>query len=88
MANQEPPNPSYTVFDHFVLAQSCKDVQRYFAELCHHLEVDPQDYQTFYSKLKEKLNYWKAKALWVKLDKRAAHPDYQNGNVCVKNKVH
>ncbi|XP_046896612.1 F-actin-monooxygenase mical1 isoform X1 [Hypomesus transpacificus] len=86
MANQEPPNPSYTVFDHFVLAQSCKDVQRYFAELCHHLEVDPQDYQTFYSKLKEKLNYWKAKALWVKLDKRAAHPDYQNGNVCAKNK--
>ncbi|CAB1330055.1 unnamed protein product [Coregonus sp. 'balchen'] len=86
MANQGPTNPSHALFDQFVQAQTCKEVQRTFSELCHHLQVDPSDYQSFYTKLKERLNYWKAKALWVKLDKRAQHQDYQQGEVCAKNK--
>ncbi|KAG7472502.1 hypothetical protein MATL_G00109460 [Megalops atlanticus] len=86
MEQQDAPNPAHTLFDNFVQAQTCKDVLHNFKELCRHLEVDPCDYQGFYPKLKERLNYWKAKALWVKLDKRAAHPDYQQGQVCAKNK--
>ncbi|CAB1336639.1 unnamed protein product [Coregonus sp. 'balchen'] len=86
MVNQDPTDPSHALFDQFVQTQTCKEVQRTFSELCHHLEVDPRDYQSFYTKLKERLNYWKAKALWIKLDKRAQHQDYQQGKVCAKNK--
>ncbi|KAM3872130.1 F-actin-monooxygenase mical1 [Diretmus argenteus] len=86
MANQDPTNPSHALFDLFVQAQTYKDVQRHFAELCRHLKVEPKDFGSFYTKLKERLNYWKAKALWVKLDKRASHADYQQGKACAKNK--
>ncbi|KAK1152760.1 F-actin-monooxygenase MICAL2-like isoform X1 [Acipenser oxyrinchus oxyrinchus] len=86
MGPSEPPNDSHTLFDRFVEAQSCKDVLQTFTELCRHLEVDPHDYRHFYTKLKERLNYWKAKTLWTKLDKRAAHPDYIQGEACANNK--
>lgn len=87
MASQGPVNTSHAVFDQFVQAQTCKDVQQHFAELCKQLDIDPKDFRSFYSKLKERLNYWKAKALWTKLDKRASHPDYQQRKACAKNKV-
>lgn len=87
MASQDSENPSHAAFEDFVQAQTCKDVKHHFAELCKHLEINPKDFRSFYAKLKERLNYWKAKALWTKLDKRAAHPDYQQGKVCAKNKV-
>ncbi|KAJ8258007.1 hypothetical protein GJAV_G00192100 [Gymnothorax javanicus] len=86
MVPEDAPSPCHASFDSFIQSQSCKDVLQNFAELCRHLEVDPSDYRFFYSKLKEKLNYWKAKALWAKLDKRAAHPDYNQGQACAKNK--
>ncbi|XP_067301724.1 F-actin-monooxygenase mical1 [Pseudorasbora parva] len=79
-------NPSHTLFDRFVQAQTCKDTQQNFTELCRHLEVDPRDYKNFYSKLKDKLNYWKAKELWQKIDKRGAYPDYEQGKACHQNK--
>lgn len=87
MANQQEPNSGHAFFDRFVLAQTCKEVLQNFSELCRHLELNSQDYRHFYSKLKEKLNYWKAKELWQKIDKRAAHPDYEQGKPCAKTKV-
>ncbi|XP_028264869.1 F-actin-monooxygenase mical1 [Parambassis ranga] len=86
MASQDPVNPSHDTFDHFIQAQTCKDVKHHFAELCRQLDIDPKEFRSFYSKLKERLNYWKAKALWTKLDKRASHADYQQGKACSKNK--
>lgn len=86
MASQDPVNPSHATFDLFVQAQTCKDVKHHFAALCKQLDISPKDYRSFYSKLKERLNYWKAKALWTKLDKRASHQDYKQGKVCTKNK--
>ncbi|MFT7804347.1 protein-methionine sulfoxide oxidase mical1-like [Arapaima gigas] len=86
MPPQDTPHPSHAAFDGFLHAQTCKDVLQSFSALCCLLEVDPQDHRGFYPKLKEKLNYWKAKALWAKLDKRATHPDYGQGRVCVGNK--
>ncbi|XP_030224752.1 F-actin-monooxygenase mical1 [Gadus morhua] len=86
MANQEPTDPSHALFDLFVGAKTCRDVQQHFSALCVQLQVDPKDYRVFYSKLKERLNYWKAKALWVKIDKRASHKDYQQRKACAKNK--
>nr|XP_020474643.1 F-actin-methionine sulfoxide oxidase mical1-like isoform X1 [Monopterus albus]XP_020474644.1 F-actin-methionine sulfoxide oxidase mical1-like isoform X1 [Monopterus albus]XP_020474645.1 F-actin-methionine sulfoxide oxidase mical1-like isoform X1 [Monopterus albus]XP_020474647.1 F-actin-methionine sulfoxide oxidase mical1-like isoform X1 [Monopterus albus] len=86
MASQDSVNPSHATFDLYIQAQSCKDVKHHFAELCQQLDIDPKDYRSFYSKLKERLNYWKAKALWTKLDKRASHADYQQGKACTGNK--
>ncbi|KPP56846.1 hypothetical protein Z043_125495 [Scleropages formosus] len=87
MPQEDSPDPSHAAFDCFVQAQTCKDVLQSFSALCRLLDVDPQDHRCFYPKLKERLNYWKAKALWAKLDKRAAHPDYGQGQACVGNKV-
>uniref|UniRef100_W5K147 Molecule interacting with CasL protein 1 n=1 Tax=Astyanax mexicanus TaxID=7994 RepID=W5K147_ASTMX len=81
-----PGNPAHALFDLFVAAQTCKEVQLKFAELCRHLEVDSQDYRNFYNKLKERLNYWKAKDLWQKIDSRANHSDYEQGKPCAKTK--
>lgn len=79
-------NPSHALFEGFIQAQTCKETQQNFTELCRHLQVDPKDYKHFYSKLKDRLNYWKAKDLWQKIDKRAAHPDYDQGKACHQNK--
>ena len=87
MANQDADNPSHASFENFVLAQTCKDVKHHFAVLCKQLNLNPKEFGSFYIRLKEKLNYWKAKALWKRLDQRAAHTDYQQGKVCTKNKV-
>ncbi|XP_062397053.1 F-actin-monooxygenase mical1 isoform X2 [Sardina pilchardus] len=86
MAEADKASPAHALFDSFVQADTCKEVLGSFSDLCRHLEVDPRDYKHFYGKLKDRLNYWKAKALWVKLDKRAAHADYMQGQVCSKNK--
>ncbi|XP_028308783.1 F-actin-monooxygenase mical1 isoform X2 [Gouania willdenowi] len=86
MASQDSSNPSHATFDLFVQAQSCQDVKLHFAELCRQLEINSKDFRNFYNKLKEKLNYWKAKTLWTKLDKRASHADYQQGKACKNNK--
>ncbi|XP_030224848.1 F-actin-monooxygenase mical1 [Gadus morhua] len=86
MANQEPIRPSHALFDLFVTAESCRDVQKHFSALCEQLQVDPKDFRVFYSKLKERLNYWKAKDLWVKIDKRASDKDYQQRKACAENK--
>ncbi|CAB1440627.1 unnamed protein product [Pleuronectes platessa] len=86
MASQDPVNPSHAAFDLFVQAPTCKDVKHQFAELCKQLDVNPREFRTFYIKVKERLNYWRAKALWTKLDKRASHADYQQGKACTKNK--
>ncbi|KAF3860896.1 hypothetical protein F7725_001151 [Dissostichus mawsoni] len=86
MANQDADNPSHTSFENFVQAQTCKDVKHHFAVLCKQLSLNPKEFGSFYIRLKEKLNYWKAKALWKRLDQRAAHTDYRQGKVCTKNK--
>lgn len=79
-------NASHATFEQFLQAQTVKEAKQHFAELCKQLEIDPTDYRSFYRTLKDKLNFWKAKALWTKLDKRESHADYQQGKVCAKNK--
>ncbi|CAK6442962.1 unnamed protein product [Pipistrellus nathusii] len=79
-------NQAHTLFDKFVQATTCKGTLNAFQELCDHLELKPKDYRSFYHKLKSKLNYWKAKALWAKLDKRGSHKDYKKGKACTNTK--
>ncbi|KAK7884548.1 hypothetical protein WMY93_027671 [Mugilogobius chulae] len=78
-------NPSHATFERFTQAQTFKDVQQHFSDLCKLLELNPRD-KTFYKCLKEKLNWWKAKEMWGMFDKRASHADYQQRKVCSKNK--
>ncbi|XP_006891403.1 PREDICTED: protein-methionine sulfoxide oxidase MICAL3 isoform X2 [Elephantulus edwardii] len=82
----ETVNQAHILFDRFVQATTCKGTLKAFQELCDHLELKPKDYRSFYHKLKSKLNYWKAKALWAKLDKRGSHKDYKKGKACTNTK--
>ncbi|KAM4819726.1 F-actin-monooxygenase MICAL3 isoform 6-T6 [Thomomys bottae] len=82
----EAMNQAHVLFDRFVQATTCKGTLRAFQELCDYLELKPKDYRSFYHKLKSKLNYWKAKALWTKLDKRGSHKDYKKGKACANTK--
>ncbi|XP_073932560.1 F-actin-monooxygenase MICAL3 isoform X17 [Castor canadensis] len=85
-SKHEMINQAHVLFDRFVQATTCKGTLRAFQELCDHLELKPKDYRSFYHKLKSKLNYWKAKALWAKLDKRGSHKDYKKGKACANTK--
>lgn len=80
-------NLAHVLFDNFVQASTCKGTLKAFQELCDHLELKPTESRIFYHKLKSKLNYWKAKALWAKLDKRASQKEYKKGRACVNSKV-
>uniref|UniRef100_A0A671SG97 F-actin monooxygenase n=1 Tax=Sinocyclocheilus anshuiensis TaxID=1608454 RepID=A0A671SG97_9TELE len=82
----EGVNQSHVFFDRFVQATTCKGTLKAFQELCDFLELKPNEYRVFYHKLKSKLNYWKAKALWAKLDKRASHKEYKKGRACANTK--
>ncbi|XP_037623022.1 protein-methionine sulfoxide oxidase mical3a isoform X3 [Sebastes umbrosus] len=79
-------NKSHVLFDNFVQGTTFKGTLKAFQELCDHLEYKPGEYRVFYHKLKSKLNYWKAKALWAKLDKRACHKEYKKGRACANSK--
>ncbi|XP_023372833.1 F-actin-monooxygenase MICAL3 isoform X2 [Otolemur garnettii] len=82
----ETMNQAHVLFDRFVQATTCKGTLKAFQDLCDYLELKPKDYRSFYHKLKSKLNYWKAKALWAKLDKRGSHKDYKKGKACTNTK--
>uniref|UniRef100_A0A673WH86 F-actin monooxygenase n=1 Tax=Salmo trutta TaxID=8032 RepID=A0A673WH86_SALTR len=82
----ERVNPAHILFDRFVQASTCKVTLKAFQELCDHLELKPCEYRVFYHKLKSRLNYWKAKALWAKLDKRAGQKEYKKGRACTNSK--
>ncbi|XP_029428711.1 F-actin-monooxygenase MICAL1 isoform X2 [Rhinatrema bivittatum] len=81
-------NPAHALFERFLQAQQCKETLGTFQELCKclQLEHEPGGHLHFYNKLKSKLNYWKAKALWTKLDKKAGHKDYSQGKACSNTK--
>ncbi|XP_055048021.2 F-actin-monooxygenase mical2b isoform X8 [Misgurnus anguillicaudatus] len=71
------------LYENFVQATTCKGTTQAFSILCRQLDLDPSDHRTFYSSLKAAVTYWKAKALWGKLDKRCAHKEYSKGKACV-----
>ncbi|XP_036391464.1 F-actin-monooxygenase MICAL2-like [Megalops cyprinoides] len=74
------------LFENFVQASTCKGTLQAFNIMCRQLELDPMDHKNFYSKLKAQVTTWKAKALWSKLDKRAAHKEYKKAKACTSKK--
>ncbi|XP_051886856.1 protein-methionine sulfoxide oxidase mical3a isoform X4 [Pristis pectinata] len=77
---------SHMHFDRFIQATTCKGTFKGFQELCETLGISNLDFPNFYTKLKSKLNYWKAKALFAKLDKRGSHKDYKKNTACANTK--
>ncbi|XP_041833413.1 F-actin-monooxygenase MICAL2-like isoform X6 [Melanotaenia boesemani] len=71
------------LFDEFVSASTCRATLRCFGQLCEHLQLDRSTAERpLYRPIKRRLNYWKANALWAKLDRRAARQEYQKAGVC------
>ncbi|XP_075377718.1 F-actin-monooxygenase MICAL1 isoform X2 [Mycteria americana] len=81
----EPGNPAHAVFERFLRAGECQEVLGCFGELCRQLGLQGSGLQLYHG-LKAALNYWSAKALWSKLDKKAGHKDYDQGTACASTK--
>ncbi|XP_028624878.1 F-actin-monooxygenase MICAL1 [Grammomys surdaster] len=86
MASPTSTNPAHDHFETFVQAQLCQDVLSSFQGLCRALGVESGGGLPQYHKIKSQLNYWSAKSLWAKLDKRAGQPVYQQGQACTNTK--
>ncbi|XP_010166896.2 F-actin-monooxygenase MICAL1, partial [Antrostomus carolinensis] len=88
----EPGNPAHAIFERFLRAGECREVLGCFRELCQCLGLLCQclglqgSGLQLYHSLKAALNYWSAKALWSKLDKKAGHKDYDQGTACAATK--
>uniref|UniRef100_A0A287D6V4 Molecule interacting with CasL protein 1 n=1 Tax=Ictidomys tridecemlineatus TaxID=43179 RepID=A0A287D6V4_ICTTR len=87
MASPTSTNPAHGHFESFLQAQFCKDVLSSFQGLCEALGLEPGGGLPQYHKIKAQLNYWSAKSLWAKLDKRAGQPVYQQGQACASTKL-
>ncbi|XP_075631805.1 F-actin-monooxygenase MICAL1 isoform X3 [Balearica regulorum gibbericeps] len=81
----EPGNPAHAIFERFLRARECQEVLGCFGELCQRLGLQGNGLQLYHG-LKDSLNYWSAKALWSKLDKKAGHKDYNQGTACASTK--
>ncbi|XP_048579098.1 F-actin-monooxygenase MICAL3 isoform X2 [Nematostella vectensis] len=74
------------LFDEFIQAGDLMETISVFRQLCESLDINPKNYKTVYSSIKNGLTTWKARSLWAKLDKRAEQNEYKN-KPCAKNKV-
>lgn len=78
-----PEERAQELFDEFVSSSTCKAALWSFSQLCEHLQLDRSAAERpLYRPIKRRLNYWKANALWAKLDRRAAQQEYQRAQVC------
>ncbi|XP_066556541.1 F-actin-monooxygenase MICAL2 isoform X8 [Amia ocellicauda] len=84
--DDEKSSQAAQLFENFVQASTCKGTMQAFNILCRQLELDVLDFKNFYAKLKSKVTFWKAKALWSKLDKRMSHKEYKKGKACLGTK--
>ncbi|NWJ05875.1 MICA3 monooxygenase, partial [Crypturellus undulatus] len=79
-------SPAHALFERFLRAGQCQEALAAFRELRGHLGLQDTTGLQLYRELKAALNSWSAKALWNKLDKKAAHGDYEQGTACASTK--
>ncbi|KAM6895662.1 protein-methionine sulfoxide oxidase mical3b [Xenentodon cancila] len=78
-----PEGRAQELFDEFVSASTCRVALHCFSQLCEHLQLDRSAAERpLYRPIKQRLNYWRANALWAKLDRRAAQPEYLRARAC------
>lgn len=83
MGDTSPECRAQELFDEFVSASTCRAALRSFSQLCEHLQLDRSAAERpLYQPIKRCLNYWKANALWTKLDRRAAQQEYLRARAC------
>lgn len=93
MGDQSRPEKAQELFDEFVSASTCRAALLSFRQLCEHLDLDPDPdpdpdadgpgaERPLYRRIKRRLTYWKADALWSKLDRRASRQDYLQNRAC------
>ncbi|XP_077999828.1 protein-methionine sulfoxide oxidase mical3a-like [Glandiceps talaboti] len=80
-------DPASKLYDKFIEANTLRTIVSSFKELCEHLDIKPNDFNSCYPHLKNRLTSWKPKTLWTKLDKRASHKDYNRNKACTNTKV-
>ncbi|TNM91454.1 hypothetical protein fugu_019834 [Takifugu bimaculatus] len=75
--------PAAELFDEFISSSTCRTALWSFRQLCEHLQLDRHTAERpLYRSIKCCLKYWRADALWAKLERRAAHQEYQQGGAC------
>lgn len=75
--------PAAELFDEFISSSTCRTALWSFSQLCEHLQLDRHTAERpLYRSIKCCLKYWRADALWAKLERRAAHQEYQQGGAC------
>lgn len=83
-----PAGRAQELFDEFVSASTCRAALWSFGQLCDHLHLDKSAAERpLYRPIKRRLNYWRANALWAKLDRRASQQEYQRARVCSNTTV-
>ncbi|XP_077356434.1 protein-methionine sulfoxide oxidase mical3b-like isoform X2 [Festucalex cinctus] len=87
MGNESHPEKAQELFDEFVSAATCRAALHSFRQLCEHLNMDldadrRRTEHLLYRTIKRRLTYWKANALWTKLDRRASQREYLQNRAC------
>ncbi|XP_061524381.1 protein-methionine sulfoxide oxidase mical3a-like isoform X3 [Phycodurus eques] len=87
MGTESHPEKAQELFDEFVSASTCRAALRSFSQLCEHLDLvlDPDHggaERLLYRSIERRLSYWKANALWAKLDRRASQQEYLQNRAC------
>ncbi|XP_077449439.1 protein-methionine sulfoxide oxidase mical3a-like isoform X2 [Stigmatopora argus] len=83
MGNETRPGKGQELFDDFVTASTCGAALCSFGRLCEHLCLDKElAERPLYRAIKRRLSYWKADALWSKLDRRASREEYSQNRAC------
>ncbi|XP_062384084.1 protein-methionine sulfoxide oxidase mical3b [Sardina pilchardus] len=68
------------LFDAFVQASTCRATLSAFEQVCLLLGIQPGP--RLYHTLRPRLDYWRVRGLWARLDKRATHTLNQKGFAC------
>nr|XP_061809623.1 F-actin-monooxygenase MICAL3-like [Nerophis lumbriciformis] len=83
MGNQSRPGKGQELFDEFASASTCGGALRSFGRLCEQLRLDAGlAERPLYRAIRRRLSYWKADALWSKLDRRASRREYSQNRAC------
>lgn len=86
-SSAQPTSNVQVLFDQFCAANTFQQIIKTFQDVCDEVNLAPGGGIAFYKDLRNRVNSWRAKALWTKLDKRASHPDYKKGQAAANTTV-
>lgn len=76
------------LFDAFVSSSTCRAALCSFGQLCERLQLERGAAPPLlYRSIRARLRYWRADALWAKLEQRAARREYRQAGACRRTTV-